>query len=579
MYRARYRRIVLFFASVITSVTFWDILLPRIGFKKVSARNRAERLRRISARFRKLAIQMGGVMIKVGQFLSSRVDVLPREVTIELAGLQDEVPPVPFTDIRKVAEAEYGCSLEEKFDEFNSVPLGSASLGQVHRARIRARASLPGNGLSPKNGYLEVVVKIQRPNIEHIIATDLQALRTVGRWLQRYKPIRRRANIPALLDEFTRILYEEIDYLAEGRNAETFAANFADQPIVRVPRVIWTHTTRHSLTLEDVYAIKITDYEAISTAQVDRAEVAVRLLDTYMQQIFQDSFFHADPHPGNLFVEPQPVLSVSPESRMSVQEVVVQPEKVSAIPWQLTFVDFGMVGHVPENLRSGLRELLIGVATQDAPRVVKSYQQMGVLLPGADLKLLEKLNAHVFERFWGMNMAELTNLNTHDLLQFTDEFADLIYTMPFQVPQDVIFLVRTISILSGICTGLDPQFNVWNHMVPYARKIMAEEARLNKGAWREELQSLARTWLGIPLKIDNLITKIDRGDVSLRAPELSQQVGRLERSIHRITTTLFFSALLLGGIQLYLGGETIFAAILLGGATLSLIWMGLRSGK
>ncbi len=579
MYRARYRRIVLFFASVITSVTFWDILLPRIGFKKVSARNRAERLRRISARFRKLAIQMGGVMIKVGQFLSSRVDVLPREVTIELAGLQDEVPPVPFTDIRKVAEAEYGCSLEEKFDEFNSVPLGSASLGQVHRARIRARASLPGNGLSPKNGYLEVVVKIQRPNIEHIIATDLQALRTVGRWLQRYKPIRRRANIPALLDEFTRILYEEIDYLAEGRNAETFAANFADQPIVRVPRVIWTHTTRHSLTLEDVYAIKITDYDAISTAQVDRAEVAVRLLDTYMQQIFQDSFFHADPHPGNLFVEPQPVLSVSPESRMSVQEVVVQPEKVSAIPWQLTFVDFGMVGHVPENLRSGLRELLIGVATQDAPRVVKSYQQMGVLLPGADLKLLEKLNAHVFERFWGMNMAELTNLNTHDLLQFTDEFADLIYTMPFQVPQDVIFLVRTISILSGICTGLDPQFNVWNHMVPYARKIMAEEARLNKGAWREELQSLARTWLGIPLKIDNLITKIDRGDVSLRAPELSQQVGRLERSIHRITTTLFFSALLLGGIQLYLGGETIFAAILLGGATLSLIWMGLRSGK
>ena len=175
------------------------------------------------------------------------------------------------------------------------------------------------------------MVKVQRPNIENIIATDLAALRTVGRWLNYYPPIRKRANVPALLEEFTRTLYEEIDYLAEGRNAETFAANFKDHPGVLVPKVIWTHTAQRVLSLEDVQGIKITDYEAISAAGISRTEVASRLLDTYLQQIFQDGFFHADPHPGNLFVRVNPADGTRLEKK---------PE------WRLTFVDFGMVGRI-----------------------------------------------------------------------------------------------------------------------------------------------------------------------------------------------------------------------------------------
>ena len=149
-----------------------------------------------------------------------------------------------------------------------------------------------------------VVVKVQRPNIEKIIATDLAAIRTVGGWIKRYPPIRKRANIPGLITEFTRVLYEEIDYLAEGKNAEIFAANFSNDPGVLVPKVIWTHTTKRVLTLEDVRAIKITDYDEITAAGISRSEVAGRLLNTYLKQIFEDGFFHADPHPGNLFVKP-----------------------------------------------------------------------------------------------------------------------------------------------------------------------------------------------------------------------------------------------------------------------------------
>ncbi|NIV30937.1 MAG: AarF/ABC1/UbiB kinase family protein, partial [Anaerolineae bacterium] len=351
MLRARYRRIVLFFARVALSLIAWELILPRLGFRRWVQRTRSDRLRHIAADFRALAVHMGGVLIKVGQFLSARLDVLPEEVTAELAGLQDEVPPEAFADIRQVAEAELGAPLAERFAAFEEVPLAAASLGQVHRATLSLSVENE-NGNEDDGTTARVVVKVQRPNIEAIIATDLAALRTVGNWLHRYPPIRRRVDVPALLAEFTRILYEEIDYLAEGRNAETLAANFEGRAGVRIPRVFWTHTTPRVLTLEDVYAIKITDYDAITAAGVDRAEVAQRLFETYLRQIFEDGFFHADPHPGNLFVSPG--------------------EEPDGAGWQLTFVDFGMAGRVPPDLRAGMRELIIALGTRDAARLVKS---------------------------------------------------------------------------------------------------------------------------------------------------------------------------------------------------------------
>jgi len=367
MFRARYRRIIFFFGRVILSFIYWDLILPRIGFQNWANKTRSKRIRRSSAAFRSLAVQMGGVHIKVGQFLSSRVDVLPAEVIEELEGLQDEVPAESMDSIRVVVEGEFGAPLEEKYAFFDPKPLAAASLGQVHRAKLHIEpenqsnheiyASFPCDEIG-----CDVVVKVQRLNIEKIISTDLAAFRTVGAWLNRYKPIRRRANIPALIREFTRILYEEIDYLAEGRNAETFAANFECNRRVRVPKVVWTHTTRRALTLENVWAIKITDYDEITQAGISRADVASNLLNIYLKQIFEDGFFHADPHPGNLFVNPHVRKSSS--------------SRLDGIDWELTFVDFGMVGRVPSDLRNGLRELLIGIGTRDSSRVIKAYQMM-----------------------------------------------------------------------------------------------------------------------------------------------------------------------------------------------------------
>jgi predicted unusual protein kinase regulating ubiquinone biosynthesis (AarF/ABC1/UbiB family) len=547
MIRSRYRRIVFFFGQLIASLIVWDIVLPRLGLGGWSSRTRPERLRHWAVRFRALAIRMGGVMIKVGQYLSARLDVLPEAVTNELAGLQDEVPPERFDDIRRLAEAELGGTLAQRFAAFDEAPLAAASLGQVHRARLRPEL----------NGGEEtaVVVKVQRPKVELLIATDLAALETVGNWIKHYPPVRRRANVPALLAEFARILRGEIDYLAEGRNAETFAATFKDTPGVRVPHVHWSHTTRRVLTLEDVYAIKITGYAAMTAAGIDRAEVAERLFKTYLRQIFEDGFFHADPHPGNLFVER------------------VTPPGGGEPSWRLTFVDFGMVGRVPPNLRAGLREMVIGVGTRDAARLVRASQIMGLLLPGADLDRLEQAQAQMFERFWGKTMNELRQIDMREMRDFTREFRDLLYEMPFQVPEDLILLGRTVAILSGMCTGLDPQFNVWAGLTPYAQKLIADET---SGAgleyWLGEAADWLRTVAGLPRQMEAVLSRLERGQVQVVMPQVTRQLGFLDRAMRRLLGGIIFAALLFGGTQFYLAGHMLSGELLLVAAGIALIW-------
>jgi len=541
MHRARYRRIILFFARILVSIGLWDLILPRIGFAKWSRNTRSDRYRKIARRYRTMAVQMGGVLIKVGQFLSARVDVLPEVVTTELAGLQDEVPSEDFDDIRKVAEDELGVPLLDKFTDFDPVPLAAASLGQAHLAKLRlsypqAKNLDAINNEADENLAIDypVVVKIQRPGIEKIIATDLAAIRTVGGWIRRYPPIRKRANIPGLLAEFTRTLYEEIDYLAEGRNAETFAANFSNHPEVLVPKVVWSHTTKKVLTLQDVRGIKITDYDEITAAGISKADVAARLIDTYLKQIFEDGFFHADPHPGNLFVMPE-----------------IQTGELSStrLAWKLTFIDFGMVGRMRPEIRDGLRELLIGVGLQDASRVIRAYQILGILLPGADISLLERAEAEMFKRFWGKGMDELTNINMEEIHAFAYEFREILFNMPFQLPQDLIFLGRAVGILSGMCTGLDPQINVFKHLGPFTQKVLTEEAKHDWSYWVNEVGTIARKLIALPNRADALITRLERGELKIHDPQLAENVRKLEKSVSKAIGAILFTAFLVGSIQ------------------------------
>ncbi len=549
--RGRYFHIVAFFAGVITRVVWWELILRRIGFRGLARRTRDERFRREATRFRGLAIRMGGVMIKVGQFLSSRLDVLPREVTDELANLQDEVPAEDFEDIRRLAEAELGKPLADLFDAVDPVPLAAASLGQVHRATLGSEHDV---------GFRDVVLKVQRPGIAAIVDTDLAALTRVGTWLMRYRPIRAHADVMALLREFSVILHEEIDYGHEADNAETFHRNFADDPGVKVPRVVRPLSARRVLTLEDVSAIKLGDYAAITNAGIDRADVAERLVTTYLKQVFEDGFVHADPHPGNLFVTPVPGRAGAPGT------------------WQLTFVDFGMMARVPDTVRSALRELLIAVGTRDSSRVVKAYQMLDMILPGADFAAIERAEAEVFDRYWGMSMNELRNIDPQEVREFARQYRDLLLDLPFQVPQNLIYVARTVSILSGICTGLDPNVNLWQQVGPYARGLVEDEVSGGLGDWLDRIGDALLALLALPGQAGRVFARADRGGIPVRDEQAGRALRSLSRSVDRLSGTVVTAGLLIAGSVVLTAGYVGAGVALFGLSGFALLWV-LVSGR
>lgn len=549
--RGRYFRILTFFAGVIARFIYWELILRYLGLRPLVRRTRPERFRREAERFRELAIHMGGVMIKVGQFLSSRLDVLPPEITDTLSNLQDEVPAETFEDIRQLAERELGASLAEKFDWFDAEPLAAASLGQVHRARLKVEDDA---------GFRDVVVKVQRPHIASIVDVDLAALRRVGNWLMRYRPIREHADVPALLREFSATVREEIDYIKEAENARTFFKNFKDDRDVHVPRVVDSLTTLRVLTLENVYAIKITDYDAITAAGIDRGAVARKLLDAYLEQIFEDGFFHADPHPGNLFVTPLP-----PK----------KGNKSKKVRWQLTFVDFGMVGRVPDELRGALRETVVGVGTRDAARLIKSYKSLGFILPGADTDALEKASTMVFARFWGLSMNEIRSVSIGEFHDIGHRVRDVMVEMPFQAPNDLLMLVRCVAILSGMCTGLDPNFNLWLSLEPYAKKLVAEEAGslFDLDNILEQLGGIVTSLAALPSQASRVLTQMESGGLTVQSPQVTSEVRGLSRSVDRLTGGVVFAALLMGGVTLLNAGNVTAGNVLFGASGATFLWV------
>ncbi len=536
--RQRYLVVRKFFIRSFLHLIFWDIIMNRPLLRRLR-KNPLQRWQKISRSYRDLAIEMGGVLIKLGQFLAVRVDILPREVTKELAGLLDEIPAEPSVAIISQIEEDFNRPIGELFEYFSPVPLGAASLGQVHLARLA-------------KDHTEVVVKVLRPDIDILVETDLAAISLALGWLKRYQRVRRRVDLDWLIEEFSRVTRAELDFAAEGKNAERFAQDFIDDPGVYFPRIYWDYCAAHTLTMENVGYLKITDKQAIGLTGINTEDVSKKIYNIYLRQIFETHFIHADPHPGNIFIKPLPTEAELEQGliEFSPGEVVEhQPDR----QFQIVFVDFGMVTVIPSRLQSALKEYAIGVATRDAFRIVQSYVQAGTLLPGADLKRLEEVHQALLNRFWGANALQMKDVVFAEAETLIQEYRDVIYNAPFQFQADMLFAIRAVAILSGIATDLNEKFDPWQEIIPFAERLASKELRLNWQEWLKEIITLGQVIYSLPKSVDAVISQVQQGNLTVKntlAPESRQLLVRIEKSINKLSWTIASVGMLIAGITL-----------------------------
>ncbi len=569
----RYFRIIAFAGWMFVRVMFWQVYVNRY-FPKWVEKTNMRRWIKYAREFRHFAIVRGGVFIKLGQFISTRVDILPEAIIEELKSLQDEVPTIPFKQILAVLERELG-NINTRYAFLDETPIAAASLGQVHRARL-------------KSGE-KVVVKVQRPNIREICYTDLAAMRVVAKIAMRFRFIYNRADAVGLVDEFGKVLLEELSYKHEAYNAQRFLAMFKGMGGVYVPHIYVEHSTDHVLTIEDVTSIKIDDYAALEAAGINRKAVAKRLMDTYLHQIFNHYFFHADPHLGNLFVRALP-----------------HDDPTQDTPFELIFIDFGMTGSLSHEIADGMVTTLHAVLNRDVRAMVKSYEKLGFLLPGADTDRIIEATQAAFDEVWGLSMSELRTLDLNKLSEIGDEFNDLIFDMPFYIPQDFIYLGRTISILTGMCTLLDEHYNPWLELIPYTETLLARgfgidipKASRNvstgiidprtlantntlqslfSGNGARVLRSLAeetvRRIFPAILRTDETMKKLQAGEIRV-ITEMSvaqrQQLRRIEKESRNTSRSIFFGAMFISGTLFYVNGEIWLAVILYGVCAITFI--------
>ncbi len=543
--KSRYRRILRFAAIALFQTWWFELVLPKLGLKRFVAARRMVRYQKLARRFRNLAADLGGLIIKAGQFASSRLDVLPAAITAELESLQDEVAPEAFDLISAQIERELGIELHVAFSTFEQIPIAAASLGQVYRATL-------SEGLAEDFGLSNVVVKALRPGIEEIVEVDLKALRKVGLWLSRIKLVSRRTDAPALVEEFAQVSLEEVDYFHEAGNLERFKTCFENDPRVGAPVVVWERTSKRVLTLSDVSAIKINDVDGLIAAGIDPNSVAAELARITFEQIFVHGFFHADPHPGNIFIS----------------------KGEGGIDFKFTFIDFGMMGEISNELRNSLQGFIFALVSRDARACVEAMQRLGVLLPIVDTVELERAIAAMFDRFGGVGVADIVQTDPSEFKELALRFSDLLRTLPFQLPEDFLLLFRSISLISGVTSALNRDFNMWDAVDPFARSLLNGGGSSTLKALGREVTTFATTLAGLPRKMDSVLTRLDQGTLSIRIPEVEKGLRRIDGSARRITSAIIFAVLLLGGVALRIYGDPFGNALLLASAPFAIHAVG-----
>ncbi len=483
---------------------------------------KAKRRRSMAIWIRETCLDLGPTFIKVGQLFSTRADLFPIEYVEELSKLQDRVPAFGYEQVEKIITADFGKTVPELYRNFDPIPIAAASLGQVHRAQLHSGE--------------EVVVKVQRPGLKKLFTIDLQILKGIARYFQNHPKWGRGRDWMGIYEECCRILWEEIEYLNEGRNADTFRRNFRQEDWVQVPRVYWRYSSHRTLTLEYLPGIKISHYEALEAAGLDRKLLARLGAKAYLQQLLNDGFFHADPHPGNIAVSSDGAL---------------------------IFYDFGMMGQVQPITRDKLMGLFFGIAQKDSEQVVDALVSLGALAPAEDMGPVRRSIQYMLDHFMDKPFEE------QSITAISDDLYEIAYDQPFRFPATFTFVMRAFSTLEGVGKGLDPAFNFMEVAQPFAMQLMTEGNGSRNGFSEGLLGELGRqaaqvstTALGLPRRIEDTLDKLERGDIRVRVR--STETDRALRRIGNVNMGTNYTLLI--------GAFTLSATILL---VNQLIWLAI----
>lgn len=499
----RYARTSWFLTELLLHLLWWDGIcqLPLLTPMRPAPLLRWQKLAR---RYRTLAHSEGGLLIKVGQFLSLRVDLMPQVVRDELALLQDQVPAEPWTTIRQHIEADLGTPVDEIFAWISPQAVASASVAQVHSAQL--------------NSGERVILKVVRPLVPEQFNLDLKFFALLVHILSLIPVLRRSFNLSQLLTEFTKVSLRELDLAVEGQNAQRFASDFANDPTIYIPQVYWQHSGAYTLTMEDVGYLSLKNMDAIQAAGIDPKAVAQRLAEAIVNQIFVHHFVHADPHPGNLFIKPMLVPQEKRPPFLPGEPIPYAPNR----PFQIALIDFGMAIPILPEEREWLREFVIGLGLGDARRIVQAYERGGLLKPEADVAQVEAMTEDLLNGFQEMLVGIMPNPEAEETRLFFAKHGDLMgNSYPFKIPMDLLFMYRALNTMGLVVKRVDPDFDLSATVAPLAVQLLLREWQASVQERMQSFTALAQLLATNPMKVDQVLVHAQR---AFQLPESLQQL-------------------------------------------------------